>query len=40
MILNEESKWTDNGIGIEGARIISELLKINISLSSLNLERG
>ncbi len=31
-------KWTDNEIGPEGARTLSEALKINSSLTSLNLE--
>ena len=30
-------KWIDNGIGDEGARTISESLKINTSLTKLNL---
>ena len=30
--------WTDNEIGDEGARMISEGLKINSTLTKLNLE--
>ena len=30
-------KWIDNWIGYEGAKTISESLKINTSLTSLNL---
>ena len=29
--------WTGNNIGIEGARIISEVLKCNSTLTELNL---
>ena len=29
--------WTDNKIGDEGARMISESLKINTTLTELNL---
>ncbi len=34
-----EMKWIDNEIGNEGVKILSEVLKINTSLTSLNLER-
>ena len=30
--------WTDNKVGNEGARMISEALKINTTLTVLNLE--
>ena len=33
----EMKEWIDNGIGTEGAKTISESLKINTSLTSLNL---
>ena len=29
---------TDNGIGDEGAKAMSEMLKVNTTLTSLNLE--
>ena len=29
--------WTDNNIGEEGAKMISESLKINTTLTTLNL---
>ena len=32
------NKWVDNNIGYEAARMISESLKINISLTILNLK--
>ena len=28
---------TDNGIGDEGAKVLSEMLKVNTTLTSLNL---
>ena len=31
-------EWIDNGIGSEGAKAISESLKINTSLTELNLD--
>ncbi len=31
-------KWTDNEIGPKGARTLSKTLKINTSLTSLNLQ--
>ena len=34
---NDKWIWTDNNIGEEGARMISEALKINSSLTDLNL---
>ena len=34
---NEKEKWIGNKIGYEGAKTISESLKINTSLTSLNL---
>ena len=30
--------WTDNDIGVEGARMISEGLKCNSTLTELNME--
>ena len=33
-------RWTGNGIGAEGARIISEALKINSTLTKLDLGCG
>ena len=33
------SKWTDNEIGAEGASKISEALKVNTTLTILNLHR-
>ncbi len=36
--MNEKKKWTGNGIGSEGTKSLSEALKINTSLASLNLE--
>ncbi len=33
----KEMKWIDNEIGNEGAQTLSETLKINTSLTSLNL---
>ena len=32
-------EWIDNGIGDEGAKAVSESLKINTSLTTLDLER-
>ena len=29
---------TDNGIGVEGAKAMSEMLKVNGTLTTLNLE--
>ena len=34
---NEKKKWIGNKIGYEGAKTISESLKINTSLTSLGL---
>ena len=34
---NERNKWTDNKIGAEGASKISESLKVNTTLTKLNL---
>ncbi len=34
---NEMNKWTDNEIGDSGAIKISELLKVNTTLTELNL---
>ena len=34
----EVKEWIDNQIGNEGAKTISESLKINTSLTSLNLD--
>ena len=34
---NEMNKWTDNEIGDEGASKISESLKVNTTLTELNL---
>ena len=34
---NELNKWTDNEIGDEGANKISESLKVNSTLTELNL---
>ena len=34
---NEMNKWTDNKIGAEGASKISEALKVNTTLTELNL---
>ena len=34
---NEKEEWIDNQIGDEGAKAISESLKINTSLTSLDL---
>ena len=31
------NKWTDNNIGAEGAKMISESLKTNTTLTELNL---
>ncbi len=36
--MKNEMKWIDNGIGPEGAQTLSETLKINTSMTSLNLE--
>ena len=36
-IKNEMNKWTGNGIGAEGASKISETLKVNTTLTVLNL---
>ena len=36
-LMNNEKKWTDNNIGDEGANAISESLKINTTLTHLNL---
>ena len=33
-------QWKDNDIGDEGSKSISELLKINTSLTKLNLKSG
>ena len=33
----ENETWADNGIGVEGAKAISESLKTNTTLTSLNL---
>ena len=35
--INEKWKWTDNNIGNEGARMISEVLKRNSTLTKLDL---
>ena len=35
--VNDEMKGTDNNIGAEGARMISEALKINTTLTTLDL---
>ena len=35
--MKRNDKWIGNGIGDEGAKAISESLKINTSLTSLNL---
>ena len=35
---NDKWTWTGNDIGAEGARMISEALKINSTLTELNLE--
>ena len=37
VLMNNENKWTANKIGAEGASKISELLKINSTLTELNL---
>ena len=34
---NEMNKWTDNKIGAEGANKISETLKVNTTLTELDL---
>ena len=34
---NERNKWIGNGIGAEGANKISESLKVNTTLTVLNL---
>ena len=34
---NEMNKWTDNGIGVEGASKISWSLKVNTTLTELDL---
>ena len=34
---NEMNKWTENDIGDEGASKISESLKVNTTLTELNL---
>ena len=36
--MKRNEKWIDNQIGDEGAKRISESLKINTSLTELNLE--
>ena len=36
---NEMNKWTDIGIGDEGAYKISESLKVNTTLTELDLTR-
>ena len=36
-LMNNENKWADNKIGAEGASKISESLKINSTLTQLNL---
>ena len=36
-LFNDKWTWTANGIGAEGARMISEALKINPTLTALNL---
>ena len=36
--MKRSEKWIANGIGDEGAKSISESLKINTSVTSLNLE--
>ena len=34
----EKEEWmTENGIGVEGAKLLSEMLKVNTILTSLNL---
>ena len=35
--VNDKWTWTDNNIGAEGARMISEALKTNSTLTELNL---
>ena len=34
---NEMNKWTENGIGAKGASKISESLKVNTTLTKLDL---
>ena len=34
---NEMNKWTDNGIGAEGASRISEALNVNTTLTVLEM---
>ena len=34
---NDEMKWTDNEIGAEGEKMISEALMINTTLTKLDL---
>ena len=36
-LMNNENKWTANNIGSEGANKISESLKINTTLTQLDL---
>ncbi len=36
-LMNNENKWTGNNIGDEGANKISESLKINTTLTQLDL---
>ena len=33
----KEERMTDNGIGVEGAKAMSEMLKVNTTLTTLNL---
>ena len=37
LFLMNNGKWTDNNIGTEGAKTISESLMINTTLTQLNL---
>ena len=37
-MINDKWIWTVNNIGAEGARMISEALNINSTLTELNLE--
>ena len=37
---NENEKWIENGIGDEGVKSISDALKINPSVTKLDLSRA
>ena len=33
----KDEQMTDNGIGVEGAKVMSEMMEVNTTLTSLNM---